>query len=115
MKEKIEAAGGKCWLDEKDLAGGDIIADDIIRGIDACDEAVVLISPNSVKSQWVPFEIGAARAQHKRVTPILNDVKPEKMAPIKDIKGIELNSFDDFLAQLRRRMMKRPPKPRRNR
>src|SRR5438094_8099170 len=72
MAEKIEALGAQCWLDEKDLTGGDIIAEDIIRGIDACHEAIVLISPNSVKSQWVPFAIGGARAQHKRVTPILN-------------------------------------------
>ena len=81
MAEKIEALGAQCWLDEKDLTGGD-----------------------SVKSQWVPFEIGGARAQHKRVTPILNNVRPQQMAPMQDIKGIDLNSFDRFLAQLRRRI-----------
>jgi TIR domain len=70
MEEKIESVGGQCWLDEKDLAGGDIIVADIVRGIDSCDEAIVLVSPNSVRSQWVSFEIGAVRAQHKRVTPI---------------------------------------------
>jgi hypothetical protein len=59
MVEKIEALGAECWLDEKDLAGGDVIAADIIRGIDACNEAVILISPNSVHSPWVSFEIGA--------------------------------------------------------
>lgn len=104
MAEKIQFLGAKCWLDEKDLAGGDVIAADIIRGIDACHEAIVLISPNSVKSQWVPFEIGGARAQHKRVTPILNNVKPQQMAPMQDIKGIDLNSFEHFLAQLKRRI-----------
>ena len=104
MMEKIEALGAECWLDEKDLAGGDVIAADIIRGIRACHEAIILISPNSVKSQWVPFEIGGARSQHKRVTPILNNVKPQQMAPMQDIKGIDLNSFDQFLAQLKRRI-----------
>lgn len=104
MAEKIEALGAKCWLDEKDLAGGDIIAENIIRGIDACHEAIVLISPNSVKSQWVPFEIGGVRAQHKRVTPILNNVKPLQMAPMHDIRGIDLNRFNEFLAQLKRRI-----------
>lgn len=85
--EKIEALGAECWLDEKDLAGGDVIVEDIILGIDACNEAIVLISPNSVKSQWVPFEIGGVRAQHKRVTPILNNVKPQQMVPMQDIKA----------------------------
>src|SRR3979411_2638471 len=78
MVEKIEALGAKCWLDEKNLAGGDIIVENIIRGIDACHEAIVLISPNSLKSQWVPFEIGGVRAQHKQGTPVLNNVKQQK-------------------------------------
>jgi len=100
----ISLLGAECWLDEKDLAGGDVIVEDIIRGIDACHEAIVLISPNSVKSQWVPFEIGGVRAQHKRVTPVLNNVKPQQLAPMHDIRGIDLNRFDEFLAQLKRRL-----------
>ena len=78
----------------------------IIRGIDACQEAIVLISPNSVNSQWVSFEIGGVRAQHKRVTPILNNVRPDDMAPMKDIKSIDLNKFELFLAQLKRRVLR---------
>jgi hypothetical protein len=39
MVEKIESLGAECWLDEKELAGGDVIVEDIIRGIDACHEA----------------------------------------------------------------------------
>src|SRR2546421_3956967 len=104
IAEKIQALGADCWIDEKDLTGGDIIVEDIIKGIDACHEAIVLISPNSVKSQWVSFEIGGVRAQHKRVTPVLNNVKPQQMAPMQDIKGIDLNKLDQFLAQLKKRI-----------
>jgi hypothetical protein len=104
MAEKIQALGAECWIDEKDLAGGDVIVEDIIRGIDACDEATVLISPNSVKSQWVSFEIGGVRAQHKRVTPVLNNVRPQQMAPMRDLKGFDLNRFDQFLRELRKRI-----------
>jgi hypothetical protein len=103
MAEKIRSLGVDCWLDEKDLEGGDIIPDEIIRGIDACQEAIVLISPNSLSSQWVSFEIGGVLAQHKRVTPILNNVRLNEMAPMKDIKSIDLNKFEQFLAQLGRR------------
>ena len=107
MAEKIEALGAKCWLDEKDLAGGKVIAEEILKGIDACHEAIVLVSLDSIRSQWVPFEIGAARGQHKHVTPILNNVEPKEMAPIQDIKGVDLNNFDRFLAQLKRRISQR--------
>jgi len=100
IAEKIQSLGIDCWLDEKDLEGGDVIPDEIIRGIDACQEAIVLISPNSVNSRWVSFEIGGALAQHKRVTPILNNVRPDEMAPMKDIRSIDLNKFEEFLTQL---------------
>ena len=107
LGEKIKALGAECWLDEKDLEGGDIVVDEIIRGINACHEAVVLVSPNSVRSQWVSFEIGGVLAQHKRVTPILNNVKPNEMAPMQGIKAIDLNKFDQFLAELKRRITRR--------
>jgi hypothetical protein len=104
ISEKIDSIGASCWLDEKDLEGGEVIVDRIISGIDSCDEALVLISPQSIQSQWVAFEIGGVRAQHKRVTPILNNVRPDDMAPMKDIKGIDLNKFDRFLSQLKKRV-----------
>jgi len=106
MVEKIKALGAECWLDEKDLAGGNVIVEDIIRGIDACHEAIVLVSPNSVNSKWVSFEIGGVRAQHKRVTPLLNNVRHDELAPIQDIKSVDLNKFEEFLAQLERRIVK---------
>ena len=104
MAEKIEALGASCWLDEKDFEGGDIVADEIIKGIDACNEAIVLVSPNTIKSQWVSFEVGGLRVQRKRITPILNNVLPSELAPMHDIKGVDLNRFDQFLAQLARRL-----------
>jgi hypothetical protein len=104
MAEKIEVLGVECWLDEKDIEGGNIIRQDIIRGIDACNEAIVLVSPSSVNSLWVAYEIEGVHAQHKRVTPILNNVNPKDMAPIKDVRGIELNRFNQFLAHLEKRI-----------
>lgn len=107
MAEKIEALGAQVWLDEKDLEGGDVLAEKILRGIDACHEAILLVSPHSAQSQWVVFEIGAVRALHKRITPILYGVDHTAIAPAKDIKCIDLNSFTDFLAQLKRRVKER--------
>jgi hypothetical protein len=50
------------------------------------------------------FEIGAVRGQHKRVTPILNNVDYDAMTPLKDVKAMDLNEFDKFLSQLKRRI-----------
>jgi len=106
IAEKIEVLGAKPWLDKLDLEGGDIVLDRIIKGIDECREAVVLVSPVSVDSQWVLFEIGAVHGQHKRVTPILNGVNHDALKPLKGVKSIELNDFKKFLDELQERIKK---------
>src|SRR2546426_12736027 len=105
--EKIRALGAKSWLDMKDLEGGEVLVDSILEGIKAADEAVFVISPKSIKSQWIMFEIGAARIQRKRVTPILNNVRYDAIRPLKDVKAMDLNEIDDFLTQLRKRVEKK--------
>lgn len=107
IEKQIKAIGAKTWLDKKDLKGGDALVGEIIRGIDGCDEALVLVSPKSVKSQWVIYEIGAVSGQHKRVTPILNQVNHDALAPMKGVKSIDLNQFDEFLIQLAKRISDR--------
>lgn len=104
MAEKVTALGAEAWLDVKDLEGGDMVTSKILEGLDSCQEAVVLVSPNSVGSQWVVFEIGAVWGQHKRITPILNNVSFEAIAPLKEVKAIDLNEFDRFLAELGKRI-----------
>jgi hypothetical protein len=104
IAEKVAALGAQAWLDEKALEGGDVILEEIRRGIDACQEAVVLVSQYSVSSQWVPFEIGAAWSQHKRVTPVLINIESEAIAPIKGIKAVSINHIDAFFVQLKGRI-----------
>jgi hypothetical protein len=104
MAEKVSTLGAEVWLDVKDLEGGDVITQKILDGLDACQEALVLVSPNSVGSQWVLFEIGAVWGQHKRITPILNNVTYEAIAPLKEVKAIDLNDFDRFLTELGKRI-----------
>ena len=105
IKEKIEALTAKAYTYEKDMAGGGVIVEELIGSIDQCNEAIVLISTNTLqKPDWVIFEIGAIRGQHKRVTPILNNVSPEDIGPVKDLNGVDLNSFEQFLGQLRKRI-----------
>jgi hypothetical protein len=107
MAEKVETLGAETWLDVKSLKGGQIVAGEIIKAIKECDEAVVLISPASVKAPWVIFEIGAARARDKRITPILYHVEPKALAPLEDIKAMDLNDFSNFLADLAKRVAAR--------
>jgi len=78
--------------------------DAIFGGIDACSEAIVLVSPDSIASQWVLGEIGAVLGQHKRLRPILNHTKPDDIVLLKNVAAISLNDFKQFLIQLKKRI-----------
>lgn len=107
IAKEVEALGAKTWLDLKDMHGGDEIRRSIRRGISASREVIVLLSANSVTSQWVIFEAGIASGQRKRITPILNNVAPdETLAPLQGIKALDLNDLDDFLLELAGRVKK---------
>ena len=113
ISKEIETLGAKTWLDLKDLHGGDEIRRSIRRGIRASQEAIVLLSANSITSQWVIYEAGIAYSQGKRITPILNNLAPdETIAPLQGIKALDLNDFDDFLVELAGRIKKRLGKTR---
>jgi hypothetical protein len=113
ISKEIKALGAETWLDLKDLRGGDEIRRSIKRGIRASHEAIVLLSANSITSQWVIYEAGIAYGQGKRVTPILNNIAPdEAIVPMQGIKAFDLNDFNDFLVELAGRIKKRLGKTR---
>jgi hypothetical protein len=103
MAEKIVEAGANFWLDTRDLPGGGDIREEISRGVNDCQEIVILFSPYSKDSPWVSFEIGAASVKRRYLTPILNNVQYNEVALIQGIKAVELNDFDQYLTELKRR------------
>jgi len=105
----IEAQGRghgiKTFLDEKDIEGGESIPETIRQNIQRCHEFLVLLSRNSIDRPWVLMEIGAAWALEKRIIAITDKVTPEEMPDIiAPYKAIDLNSFDDYLEQLLKRV-----------
>jgi len=59
------------FLDEKDVAPGDDLMGKITHGLANCSVFLVLLSPASLTSQWVQFEIGHATALGKIIIPFL--------------------------------------------
>src|SRR5438309_12012239 len=90
MKGKIEVGHRiLVWLDQMSMQGGDNVMKAVVEGIGTSDETVVLVSHEALKSQWVATEIGIATAKKKRITPILNNVEPDALAPLKGTKAYE--------------------------
>jgi TIR domain len=92
IKEKCRKHGIKTFLDEKDIKGGDPIAEVIKSNIQNCNELLVLLSRYSIDRPWVLTEIGAAWGLDKRIVAIIDKVTPEEMSDIRlQYKAIDLN------------------------
>jgi hypothetical protein len=59
------------FLDSKDIKWGDSITERVSQALANCYALIVIVSPASLKSQWVPFEIGQAKAFGKIIMPFL--------------------------------------------
>jgi hypothetical protein len=105
----IEAQGRRhgvqTFLDEKDIEGGESIANSIRKNIEQCDEFLVLLSRYSIDRPWVLVEIGAAWVLGKRITAIIDKVTPEEMPDIiTPYKALDLNNFEEYIQQLIKRV-----------
>jgi hypothetical protein len=104
MAHVLEEQRGRCairtFLDEKDIQGGDPIAETIRRSIVACDEFLVLLSQNSISRPWVLLEMGVAFGFRKRIVAIVDKVSANELPDILvPYKAIDLNDFDDYVRQ----------------
>ncbi len=106
MAEKVSEIGAQYWLDVRDLVGGGNIREEIHKGVRESHELIVLFSPNSIDSHWVSFEIGAATVKKRHLTPILNNVNYKDVQLIQGMKAIDLNSFGQYLTELKKRIKK---------
>ena len=67
----LESAGFDVWWDISDLKGGDDWVRFIPAAIEACQFFVVLLSPDSVKSEWVSKEYSYALRLRKKIVPAM--------------------------------------------
>ena len=110
--EKIEAVGAETFRDDRDINGGDDIPEQIRRQIIRSNEMVVLMTPESIDRPWVLLEIGAAwgKGQKARIIAVLCHVEVDTIPDIiGSKKAVPINSFDDYLEELRQRVERHLP------
>jgi hypothetical protein len=67
----LESAGYDVWWDLSDLRGGDDWVNTIPAAIASSQYVIVVLTPDSVESQWVRKEYTQALSLHKKIIPIL--------------------------------------------
>lgn len=101
MKEKLEAAGVKVWLDAADLPGGANIRERIRQGIKASAECLILLSPESRNSDWVKHEGGMSDLRGLVTTFVLLHVDRDAIpAPFREELPLSINDFEHYLTQV---------------
>ncbi len=91
--EKLKKIEVQYFLDQKKIQWGDSITDEVRSALNECIAVVVIISPASLKSQWVPFEIGHALGANamgvnKKILPLLTHPSLDIPAYLKDVNCI---------------------------
>jgi hypothetical protein len=74
--------------DVRDVSWGETVELKMDKGFDDISAVLVVISPASLKSQWMPYEIGFVTGKGKAVIPFLIDPLLELPADVKRLNSI---------------------------
>ncbi|KAF5433692.1 TIR domain-containing protein [Candidatus Methanophagaceae archaeon] len=86
------------FLDEKSIDYGDDIMDQVSKNLTDSTHMAVIISPGSLKSTWVPYEIGFARANNLKIVPILQHPAIDLPAYIRNLKYCkDISEFGSYI------------------
>lgn len=85
LVKALKKAQLEYFFDRKDVDWGDHVIQKIQNGLSECEAIVVVISPSSLKSQWVTFEIGYAKGMGKKVLPLLTNISLDIPGFIRDL------------------------------
>jgi len=77
--ERLDKSGRSIFLSEKSISPGDRWADSILGSLKNCNEFWLLVTPSSLRSEWVTTEWAAAWALEKKIVPVLFRCKPEDL------------------------------------
>ena len=110
LADDLEAAGFKIWID-RSIGGGDLWRETIEKNLKTAGEVIIVVSPNSMTSEWVKHEGSLAYGWGKKLYPILIE-KVEALPPwleeyqwIDFVKMPHNAAFDSLVAALT------PPNP----
>lgn len=103
LGDALAAHEREAWIDWKDIPLTAEWWEEIINNIDAANDFLFVISPDSVASPTCRKEIEHADTNHKRMVPIFCSPVPDKAIPeaLNKFQRIDFSSGDDFDAKFR--------------
>lgn len=95
LYDDLQNSGVRCWFDREDLRIGDAIRPTIDRQLRIRDKLLVILSENSVRSEWVGDEVEGALEEEQKGNRFI-------LFPIR-LDDTVLNTQDDWPAKIKRR------------
>jgi hypothetical protein len=114
IAKQIEGLGAVVFIDEKDIKTGESIDAAIRRHLVDSDHFLLILTPASVKSEWVLLELGGALALGKTVVPILLYVGANEVPQAINLKlARDINDIDRYYEELKQMIGGSSANPRR--
>jgi len=100
IRDAIVNAGGKVFMAPKDLTPGEDFPEEIRIALGRSRELWLLVSPASLKSDWVLSEWGAAWALGKKIVPILHRCSPDQLPDrIRRLQCVDFYKYSELIAR----------------
>jgi hypothetical protein len=71
IHQKLVKEGLDVWVDREDLQGGDLWRRQIVEAIASCSAFVIILSPDSVRSNNTRKELDIAEGKNRRIIPVM--------------------------------------------
>jgi len=105
LSEEILQLGCETFLDEKDIETGESIDESIHEHLTDSDDFLLLLTPDSVKSQWVLIELGGALALKKKIVIILLYLGANEIPkPITKYLARDINDIEKYYDEINKRL-----------
>lgn len=101
VSDAITFAGKTVFLAEKNIQPGHYFEDEIRKALKGSREVWLLVSPQSMQSEWVTTEWGAAWALEKKIIPILLRCDVSSLPDrLKRIQHVDFHCYNDLIRDL---------------
>ena len=104
IRERGTQLGLNVFMSARNLQGGDVWDEVVREALVQSPEVAILMTPDSLRSEWVATEWGAAWAMEKRIAPILlccnYDQLPDRLARH---QALDFHNFERYLIEVRER------------
>jgi len=91
LRDSLSENSIKAWLDDVEMNPGERIRDRVTKALGWSDYLLAVLSPASVASEWVRFELASflAREQPGRIIPVLNGASARDLPePLRDLEAL---------------------------